>query len=404
MNNKTAMMLVLFFGIMLLGALLTLQTCSGPRSSEMQGSFKIVIKAYCPIAKDDQQFLTDVKLLSTTFSAGNSEEKFFVPNLSLVRIDKLTPSSDDSASFDIPMGLMHYFKTSLVEGAQMKEMRIDEEKTYFANLDNESDFSDFKNKALRPHDDEVLLKIPNCLDSNEFIIGSLPPGACANKYWNDVASLKKYIEKKFGISPPSGDIIIYYLCGIEEPIKTKDCIDSDDDSVCDDEDDCPEIAGKPVHKGCPDSDNDGVKDEWDKCPNDPGPAPNGCPSIKKTNQTTATSLKANVDVSISHNNNSGQFIVSKFDNNSMISEVIITLRNGKEVRVTPSSYIFPATSTEFNKLTQNITQGAGLFVKFIVYDKGTKEVLQSFDLSNVSLVCIPSSNGKDTECGFIQMR
>jgi|CXWL01.1.fsa_nt_gi outer membrane protein OmpA-like peptidoglycan-associated protein len=60
--------------------------------------------------------------------------------------------------------------------------------------------------------------------------------------------------------------------------------DSDKDGITDDEDKCPEIFGVPPYKGCPipDADNDGINDEKDKCPKTPGPVENeGCPVIKK---------------------------------------------------------------------------------------------------------------------------
>ena len=283
MNNKSAIVVVAFFGILLFTGLIMLQTCQGPPSSQLPGSFRIIIKAACPIAKDEQQFVSDIKILSTAFSAGSSSEKFFIPNVSLVRIDNLVPTSNDSASFDIASGLMHYFKTSLVEGTQFREMRADEEKSYFENPDRDSHFSDFRSKALRAHADEVQV-IPNCSDNNEFFIchGICPdPPVCPDKYWSDVASLKKHLEKRFGTQPPSGEIVIYYLCGTGKPAKEDGQAkgqDTDGDSVIDEKDDCPTIAGKPVHLGCPDGDNDGVKDEWDRCPDVAGDAANnGCP-------------------------------------------------------------------------------------------------------------------------------
>jgi hypothetical protein len=181
--------------------------------------------------------------------------------------------------------------------------------------------------------------------------------------------------------------------------------DTDGDSVEDSKDDCPTIAGKPVHKGCPDRDNDGIKDEWDRCPDEAGDATNGgCPSSKTPNQQEQNPKVPVRKVNITHNNNTGQFTVTNFDAKSMTSEVTIRLRNRKEIKVTPSSYIFPASKPEFNKLTQNISEGAGLYVVFNVFDLNTKEVISTFSLSDVSLVCIPSSNGQGTECGFVKMQ
>jgi hypothetical protein len=408
MNNKNAMILVVFLGMLLLTGLLLLQTCNGPASSELPGSFRLVIKASCPISKDEQQFMTDIKLLSTTFSAGSSSERFYIPNLSLVRIDETIPTLADSATFDIATGLMHYFKATLVQGAQFRDMRQDEEQIYFAKPENDPRFTDFRTKALLGHREEGEEPIVNCLDSNEyFMVDVLPPNPpCLNKYFNDLALLKKHLEKQFGVKAPTKDVVIYYLCGGDKPAlsKVENFKDTDGDSVENSKDDCPDKAGKPVHNGCPDIDNDGVKDEWDLCPDVAGDATNGgCPSSKTPNQQEQNPKVPVRKVNITHNNNTGQFTVTNFDAKSMTSEVTIRLRNRKEIKVTPSSYIFPASKPEFNKLTQNISEGAGLYVVFNVFDLNTKEVISTFSLSDVSLVCIPSSNGQGTECGFVKM-
>jgi ribosomal protein L37AE/L43A len=57
-------------------------------------------------------------------------------------------------------------------------------------------------------------------------------------------------------------------------------IDSDDDGVADENDDCPNKKGPAENKGCPfeDSDNDGTPDKDDECDDDYGPRRNdGCP-------------------------------------------------------------------------------------------------------------------------------
>jgi hypothetical protein len=282
MKNKNAIAVVVFFGILLFTGLLMLQTCDGPPSSELPGSFRLVIKASCPIAKDEQQFIADIKVLSTTFAAGNSPDKFFIPNVSLVRIDRRIQTSSDSASFDIPYSLMHYFKTSLVEGTQFKDMRQDEEEIYFASPYNDPRFTDFRSLALRGHAEDGELPVVNCADSNEFFMVDVLPEnpPCPDKYWNNAAALKKHLEKQFGVKAPTQDVVIYYLCGNGQSTASSSTTakDSDGDSVEDEKDDCPTIAGKVIHNGCPDEDNDGVKDEWDRCPSLAGEASNnGCP-------------------------------------------------------------------------------------------------------------------------------
>ncbi len=56
------------------------------------------------------------------------------------------------------------------------------------------------------------------------------------------------------------------------------CPDADGDGIKDGDDDCPNVAGIARFKGCPDTDGDGIEDENDKCPNKKGLARlNGCP-------------------------------------------------------------------------------------------------------------------------------
>lgn len=58
----------------------------------------------------------------------------------------------------------------------------------------------------------------------------------------------------------------------------KGCPDMDGDGIADKDDLCPELKGKPNTKGCPDKDNDGTPDKYDACPDAPGSIKNrGCP-------------------------------------------------------------------------------------------------------------------------------
>ncbi len=69
-----------------------------------------------------------------------------------------------------------------------------------------------------------------------------------------------------------------------EPV-SEVCTDSDQDGLCDQEDDCPYVAGSLENQGCQegDSDGDGVRDGVDLCPSavDPlyGVTPLGCPKV-----------------------------------------------------------------------------------------------------------------------------
>ncbi len=68
-------------------------------------------------------------------------------------------------------------------------------------------------------------------------------------------------------------------------------LDGDKDGVPDSDDKCPNLAGISTNNGCPtDADNDGVYDENDRCPDLAGIAANeGCPEIK-LNKEEATLL------------------------------------------------------------------------------------------------------------------
>ncbi len=60
--------------------------------------------------------------------------------------------------------------------------------------------------------------------------------------------------------------------------KEEEIVDSDNDGILDDEDQCPNQAGTAALFGCPDADGDGVADKLDECPNESGPAEfSGCP-------------------------------------------------------------------------------------------------------------------------------
>ena len=50
-----------------------------------------------------------------------------------------------------------------------------------------------------------------------------------------------------------------------EEEEEEEFIDSDNDGVSDDDDECPNEFGSKSANGCPDFDNDGVRDSQDKC-------------------------------------------------------------------------------------------------------------------------------------------
>jgi type IX secretion system PorP/SprF family membrane protein len=64
----------------------------------------------------------------------------------------------------------------------------------------------------------------------------------------------------------------------QQPITSIKPLDSDNDGIPDDIDECPFIKGTTKTNGCPDSDNDGIIDMKDDCPMESGPVTNnGCP-------------------------------------------------------------------------------------------------------------------------------
>jgi type IX secretion system PorP/SprF family membrane protein len=96
----------------------------------------------------------------------------------------------------------------------------------------------------------------------------------------------------------------------EEAIE-EEKVDSDNDGVFDDEDECPNLFGSVAAKGCPDIDNDGVRDSQDLCPNTIGEMlNNGCPILSEKDSTILKKAMTNLE----------------FDKNS--------------TRITPSSYLY----------------------------------------------------------------
>ncbi len=62
------------------------------------------------------------------------------------------------------------------------------------------------------------------------------------------------------------------------------CPDTDQDGLADKNDKCPELYGSIEMNGCPDSDGDGLADPDDKCPNQAGPRSyDGCPPTDTDN-------------------------------------------------------------------------------------------------------------------------
>jgi len=97
----------------------------------------------------------------------------------------------------------------------------------------------------------------------------------------------------------------------DEEVIEEGKVDSDNDGVFDDEDECPNLFGSVAAKGCPDIDNDGVRDSQDQCPNTIGEMiNNGCPILSEKDSSILKKAMTNLE----------------FDKNS--------------TRITPSSYLY----------------------------------------------------------------
>lgn len=97
----------------------------------------------------------------------------------------------------------------------------------------------------------------------------------------------------------------------DEEVIEEEKVDSDNDGVFDDEDECPNLFGSVAAKGCPDIDNDGVRDSQDLCPNTIGEIlNNGCPILSEKDSSILKKAMTNLE----------------FDKNS--------------TRITPSSYSY----------------------------------------------------------------
>lgn len=101
---------------------------------------------------------------------------------------------------------------------------------------------------------------------------------------NGVAGLNFWISDHFGLNAQAAYKHAFKDYGIKHYQYSAGIvfrfggIDSDNDGIFDNEDNCPEEFGLIQFNGCPDSDMDGVEESLDECPLEAGPAElNGCP-------------------------------------------------------------------------------------------------------------------------------
>jgi hypothetical protein len=193
--------------------------------------------------------------------------------------------------------------------------------------------------------------------------------------------------------------------------------DSDGDGILNDNDGCPDKKGPKENNGCPwpDSDNDGTPDKLDNCPDEVGKC-NGCPCPSNDRDSDGV-LNSNdkcpdekgpasnggcpLKPEVSHDNNEGKFYFKNVDFQKQTVEITIKLMDGSSKIVYPQKSSFPSTG-EYDNLTKELTQAAGITVTVKVTDKGTKAlVIPQLTLSNLSLVCLKPEPGSPKKCGFM---
>jgi hypothetical protein len=161
--------------------------------------------------------------------------------------------------------------------------------------------------------------------------------------------------------------------------------DKDKDGTPDKYDKCPGVYGKCNGCPCPsnDRDNDGVPNATDICPDDEGPkSNNGCPLIPK----------------IEHNNSDGTFSFSNYDKGLYKIKITIIDVLGVIKNVEPkSNTVFPKDKVEYDQLAIGKNSGAGLTIKFEIYNRISNKLLNTIEYNDIDAVCFLKGN-----CGFIK--
>ena len=121
-------------------------------------------------------------------------------------------------------------------------------------------------------------------------------------------------------------------------------IDSDNDGVFDDEDECPNTFGSKSANGCPDIDNDGIRDSQDFCPNTIGEiGNNGCPILSEKDSVILSKAMRNLEF----NKNSSEISVSSF---SFLTNIGKMMLGNKNMILTISGHTDSDASDEYNYL------------------------------------------------------
>jgi OOP family OmpA-OmpF porin len=128
----------------------------------------------------------------------------------------------------------------------------------------------------------------------------------------------------------------------EEP---KEIADTDGDGVNDENDLCPNIAGKKEYAGCPDTDGDGIPDSLDKCPNEKGSV-DGCPqTVLDTTPVAVVESKEMVSAVYF------EYDSAELDNNAkeVLDLIYKNSENSKEINITVNGYADNIGSDGYNK-------------------------------------------------------
>ena len=128
----------------------------------------------------------------------------------------------------------------------------------------------------------------------------------------------------------------------EEKEEEDERIDSDNDGVFDDEDECPDVFGSKSAKGCPDIDNDGIRDSQDFCPNTVGEmSNNGCPVLSEKDSVILSKAMINLEF----NKNSSDIKASSFSYLTNIGKMML---GNKNIILTISGHTDSDASNEYN--------------------------------------------------------
>jgi len=437
MNMKQYNFLYLFITIIITASLFS---CGGAKdTSQLRNKILIEIKVIGKVSEAEAISELLYYMNGFDFTTG-----FRVP---AIEIKDITYESDSTkiktTKLSVPLSYTDGYALEFTDGILDKSTYQDNLEDYKNEIENDSSFISAKREFSKKRGQHVLKsEMPSLpLKTNEYFISSLAKTDTANhqfKSGDDLISYLKITRQEFK------NLVVYYLG--EKSLKS--FMDSDGDGVTDNIDRCANVKGSVECEGCPcpsnDTDGDGVLNIVDKCPTQAGPSRNfGCPlpdddkdgtpnDIDKcpkeagrcngcpcpSNDRDNDGVLNNADKcpddygptsnygcplkpEITHSNNEGKFYFKNVDFQKQTVEMTIKLMDGSSKVVFPQKPSFPSTG-EYDNLTRELTQAAGITVTVKVSDKTTKAlVVPQFTISNLSLVCLKPEPGTPKKCGFM---